>query len=332
MSERQLPESDRIYILFYHFCLLNYINGRNKHVPRLVRESPLALDGQSFRVLVWDHNLVDMWYMDHDGRRRAFRGRGSQWHCHPDTELTVITRGSGVLAVGDHIGRFQAPDCLLLAGHVPHVWTSRDETAGISLQFRIDDATGIGTLPECQALQPVWKRAQHGLRLQGTTADTLRDQLTGLTRGSALRRLGLAIGVLDTLRSAKSRDVRQLSTTPLLIEDVAPARNGMERVVAYLMEHSSDDVRLATAVRLSGRSQATFCRQFVKLTGRTFVSYLTALRLQEVQRALLETDRRVTDIAFSAGFTGLPHFYTVFRRATGCNPLAFRRNGSRIGK
>lgn len=294
-------------------------------MPRLLRESPPALDGQSFRVLIWDRDLVDMWYLDHDGRRRAFRGRGSQWHCHPDTELTAITRGSGVLAVGDHIGRFLAPDCLLMAGHVPHVWTSRRETAGISLQFCTDDATGIGSLPECQALHSVWKRARHGLRLTGATAHTVCVQLMELTRGSALRRLGLAIGILDTLRSAKPRDLQQLSTTPLLIEDVAPAGNGMERVVAYLMEHSSDDVRLATAVRLSGRSQATFGRQFLKLTGRTFVSYLTALRLQEVQRALLETDRSVTDIAFGAGFTGLPHFYTVFRRATGCNPLTFRR-------
>jgi hypothetical protein len=50
-------------------------------------EFPASHAGQSLRVLLWERDLVDMWMLDDLGVRVPFRGKGSVWHAHADTEL-----------------------------------------------------------------------------------------------------------------------------------------------------------------------------------------------------------------------------------------------------
>ena len=289
-----------------------------------LQEQIPALAGQSLRVLVWDRDLVDMWHLDQDGKRQPYRGAGSTWHRHPELELTFISRGEGLLHVGDHVGRFAAPDCLLLGPRLPHVWKAEGATAGISVQFRLDPTTGIGALAESAGLARLWSRSRYGLRFAGSTAKRLQELLTGLERRSALSRLSRFLALLEVLRGAGG-DARQLSAEPLLDEEPDARSEAMGRVLDHLMEHSDEEISLGDAVRLSGCSQATFCRRFVRLTGRTFGQYLTAVRIQEARTALAQGGRSVTDIAFGTGFTSLTSFHAAFRRAVGCTPLAYRR-------
>nr|MBA3685893.1 AraC family ligand binding domain-containing protein [Planctomycetota bacterium] len=176
-----------------------------------LRELAPALAGQSLRVLVWDRDLVDMWSLDAAGQRTPYRGQGSNWHVHADLELTTITAGSGVLYVGDHIGRFAAPDCILLGADVPHVWKSDGAMAGVALQFRPDATPGLASLPECAALERLWAAAGFGLRWQGATAATLRAQVLELEGRSALERLGRFIAIAATMLAGVADDAQQLS-------------------------------------------------------------------------------------------------------------------------
>lgn len=297
-------------------------------------QSPLeevtqAQAGQSLRVLVWERDLVDMWCLDHDGRRAPYRGKGSQWHFHPELELTLITRGHGMLYVGDHIGRFSAPDCILLGSRVPHVWKSHGAMAGVSLQFGGDPAAGLAALPELEPLARLWSRARFGVRWRGETAARLGADLARLEGLAPLPRLARFLAMLETMRAAPRSHGRQLSERALAQEERRHPGDAMRRVLDHIIGHFRDELRLADLVRMSGRSQATFCRHFSALTGRTFTTYVNAIRIQEVRRALLETRRSVTDIAFGSGFSNLSHFHAVFRRTTGCTPRDFRLRAER---
>jgi AraC-like DNA-binding protein len=292
-----------------------------------VFEQAPALVGQSLRVLVWDRDLVDMWCLDADGKRVPFRGRGSTWHVHPDCELTVLTHGDGVLAVGDHIGRFQSPDCIVLGAEVPHVWTADSAMAGISLQFRLDAGGGLQGVPECTNLGALWQRAQFGLRCQGLTAITVHRQLARLEGRAALQRLAIFMEVLALLGERHLEDAQPLSRSIATHGVVERHGAAMAAVVDHILREYRDEIRLDTVVAMSDMSQATFCRHFQALTGKTFVAYLNAVRIQDVRRALLETSRSVTDIAFAAGFNNLSHFHVIFRRLVGCTPRAFRAQG-----
>nr|MBA3710152.1 helix-turn-helix transcriptional regulator [Planctomycetota bacterium] len=167
--------------------------------------------------------------------------------------------------------------------------------------------------------------ARFGLRWLGPTAERLRGQLLQLERQPSLARLAQFVAIVDTMRSAADADALRLSESILSDDDVDRHGDAMHRVLGHIMDHHRDEIRLATLVRMSERSQATFCRHFSAMTGKTVSAYVTAIRLQEVRRALLETDRSITDIALGAGFNSLTNFYAVFRRVVGCTPLAFRR-------
>jgi AraC-like DNA-binding protein len=292
-------------------------------VPHPLRERAPVLDDQSLRVLVWDRDLVDMWCLDGAGGRRPYRGKGSLWHVHPEVELTVITHGSGLLYVGDHIGRFTAPDCLLLGADVPHVWKADGPTAGVSVQFRGDGA--LAALPEFSQLAPLWSRARYGLRWRGRSAERLRDELPRLEQRPSFERLARFLAIIDALRRAPKGDASRLSAGVIAAGERDRSGAAMHRVLSFIMDRYRERISLDTVVRMSGRSQATFCRHFSRLTGKTFRAYVNAIRIQEVRRALAESDRGVTDIALAAGFDSLTNFYAVFRAAVGCSPRAFRR-------
>lgn len=290
-----------------------------------ITETPEALTGQSLRVLVWDADLVDMWCLDHVGARIPYQGKGSQWHVHSELELTVITRGEGVLYVGDHIGRFTAPDCILLGSRVPHVWKSHAAISGVSIQFSLDQHQGLTNLPELDALTGLWTRAHHGIRWLNDSAARVGSGLAALEGASSLSRLKRFLELVDIMNAAPRRDAQQLSSRVLVQAERRRPSDAMSRVLDHLIDHFREDLRLADLVRMSGRSQATFCRQFAALTGRTCTASLNAIRIQDVRRALAESRRSITDIAFDAGFNNLSHFHAVFRRAVGCTPLEFRR-------
>lgn len=298
-----------------------------------------AVAGQSLRVLVWDRDLVDMWCLDADGARVPFRGQGSTWHCHGELELTFLTRGDGVLAVGDHLGRFGAPDAVLIGCDVPHVWRCRGRSVGIALQFRIgtDRTTGdasrqpsLAGLPELAGPDRLWQRAGHGLRWRGTTAEVLLTMARSLEGTPALGRLATFLTMVGAMRAGLARDALPLSEQVLATTPSAQG-DGMRRVLDHLLRRYRDDLRLGDAVRLSGMSQATFCRRFAAATGRTFTAYVTALRLHDVRRALADSDRPITDAAFAAGFNNLSHFHAVFRREVGCTPREYRRRMGEVG-
>lgn len=287
-------------------------------------------EGQSLRVLLWDRDLVDMSTLDAAGRKEPFKGKGSTWHVHDDWELTLILGGEGIVAVGDAISRFTAPDLILLGPQVPHVWRSDGLIHGVSLQFHLDAQQGrggLGGFGESAALEALAQQARFGVRWHGAAAADLREQIIALTHQPALRRLSAFLAILATMAETCASDGTTLSGSIVGSRAIARRNPGMGRVIDHILRHFRDEITLAEVVRLSGVSQATFCRHFPRITGRTFVAYLTALRLQEAQRALLATDDDVTAIAYAAGFGNLAHFHATFRAAVGCTPLTYRRRG-----
>ena len=288
-----------------------------------INEFPATQSGQSLRVLLWDKDLVDMWVLDDVGQRIPFRGKGSIWHAHVDCELTCITSGAGILQVGDHSGNFSAPDCLLLGAEVPHVWRARGDSAGVSLQFRSD--APFLSAPELSPLVRLWAHARHGLRWRGATAEYLRRELPEFVGLSATVRLGKFMAVLDALQRGQTDDAMPLSTQVHSAAAIGEQDRAMGRVLDHLMAHFTEDIQLKTVIRMSGHAPATFARRFTRLTGTTVIAYLNALRIQEAQRALLDSDRAITDIAFSTGFNNLAHFNEIFKRRSGCSPSAYRQ-------
>lgn len=82
----------------------------------------------------------------------------------------------------------------------------------------------------------------------------------------------------------------------------------------YLWEHYSEPITVSHAASIVGMSKFRFMRFFKKATGRTFVSYLTELRLSNAYRLLVETDRTIAEVAANVGFIDQSYFDRRFRQ------------------
>jgi AraC-like DNA-binding protein len=79
--------------------------------------------------------------------------------------------------------------------------------------------------------------------------------------------------------------------------------------------------------RVASVSEAHFIRTFRATFGETPHRYLQRRRVERAMALLRVTDRSVTDVCFSVGFTSLGTFSRTFRAIVGESPSAHRRRG-----
>lgn len=152
---------------------------------------------------------------------------------------------------------------------------------------------------------------------------------------AACRGLGRA---MEGFRPAEGLLLDDLATTigvelgRLLVHDdplacLADARGRLRnaRILDYIEEHLGEQIRLDTLATLAGLSRSHFVREFRALTGLSPHAYVTARRIGRAKPMLADARVPLADIAFGLGFSSHSHFTTVFTRATGTTPMAFRK-------
>lgn len=77
--------------------------------------------------------------------------------------------------------------------------------------------------------------------------------------------------------------------------------------------------------RSSGRSKAHLARACRRYYGATLTELLQRARVTRAKRLLLGGDMKITAVASETGFRNVGHFYTVFKRITGCTPREWQR-------
>ena len=210
---------------------------------------------------------------------------------------------------------------------LPHTWDSdparRGPNEAVFCQFS-PDFLGPEFLaaPELLPVRRLLERSARGLRFTGRTQREVAERMDGMERLEGPGRLIALLHVLAAL--ARSRDARPLSSRAFAPSTRRGDAERIDRVCRHLTEHYTDRVPLAEAARVAHLSIPAFSRFFKVRTGRTLVAYLNELRVGRACRALIETDRPVSDIAFDSGFNNLSNFNRRFRDAKGLSPRAFR--------
>ncbi len=98
----------------------------------------------------------------------------------------------------------------------------------------------------------------------------------------------------------------------------------VQKVETFLAQCQSNHVSLREVAMRVNLSPCHFCAVFKKQTGVTFSQYRTRQRLEKARDLLADAERRVSDVAFEAGFESIPYFNRAFRRQFGCSPSQFR--------
>lgn len=99
----------------------------------------------------------------------------------------------------------------------------------------------------------------------------------------------------------------------------------IKKVREYIQANLQKEITLESAAQIVGMSPPSFSRFFKTSTGENFSSFLTETRLGHASRALVDTNKNISEIAFDSGFNNLSNFNRVFHARRGMTPKEFRQ-------
>jgi len=284
---------------------------------------------ECLRLLRWQGNARSLQSLEAGGRRTAVTGVGGRWHSHAEMEFTLFQRGSGTRYVGDHVGAFGEWDCVLLGSQLPHCWMEQGRTDGHVLQFHLPSGHPLRRLGGEREVQRLFATAERGISFKPATARTAFVLLERMAASSKLARAGLLLELLALLHDAPKKQTVTLSRTRFFNDADSATRSRIEAVVQWVLEQFTEPLMLDEAVKRSAMSRATFCRQFLKHTGKTFIAFVTDARLAHAHQLLTQNHQSVTEIAYASGFGSLTRFNASFREKFDLAPRELRGSNSR---
>lgn len=256
-----------------------------------------------------------------------------KWHFHPELELNHIVESRGTRFVGDSIEEFEEGDLTFLGSNLPHVWKNDTAyfTPGSSLRAKakviqfLPDCFGIDflKLKEMENIRRLFEKAKRGIRVIGKTKEKvlfLMDQL--IQHQSGVQRIGLFLSILETL--AESEEVIFLSSEGFLDSYHRFDTDTINRVYEFTLSQFNRRILIEEAASLAHMSVANFCRYFKNRTQKTYVQFLTEVRIGYACRMLIENQKSIQQIAGDCGFHNLSNFNRAFKLLKNQNPTSYR--------
>ncbi len=103
------------------------------------------------------------------------------------------------------------------------------------------------------------------------------------------------------------------------------SRSKASEATEYIDQHfGRADLSLSQICKALAVSKSYFSSLFKEHTGKTFVEYLTALRMDHAKELLATTDLKGYEVANHVGFSDAHYFSLTFRKQVGCSPTEYR--------
>ncbi|WFR99037.1 AraC family transcriptional regulator [Rhizobium tumorigenes] len=262
--------------------------------------------------------------------KHGYPFRTVRWHYHPEYEIHLVVATSGQFYIGDHIGRFQPGQLIMTGPNLPQNWISEIApgeiipTRNLVIQFPeklIQDC--ITSLPEMEALGPLLKRSSRGLLFDPAAGAEVRPLMEHLIEAQGMKRLALFWEILDILARASEPEVLASLSYELDLPSINDC--GINRAIAHLRDHLTDDIDERELADLVGQSPSSFSRAFKRHTGTTLVRYKNQLRVDLACLMLLtQPEVKVAEVCFETGFSNISNFNRHFLKQKGMPPSQFR--------
>ncbi|TGV12111.1 AraC family transcriptional regulator [Mesorhizobium sp. M8A.F.Ca.ET.173.01.1.1] len=291
---------------------------RRKNTAAIPRTAP------SFEHIVTEASDSFLWRLD------DYPWERNVWNFHPEYEIHLLRKSSGVVLVGDHIGEFGPGYLTIVGGGLPHDWVTAVqpdeliEGRDIVLQFDPERLRGsAGLLPELRELEPFLERSLRGIVFHGRTALEGAALMERMGTVQGLARLCLFLELVDLL--ARTDEYELLSSPDFSPVLDAASLDIIQRTLTYLFQHFAEDLKLPDMADLAGMSESTFSRFFQKNTGNSFSDHLAKLRLWQACKLLADTDVPITEICFQVGYMNISNFNRAFLRKHKMTPSSYRK-------
>ncbi len=101
--------------------------------------------------------------------------------------------------------------------------------------------------------------------------------------------------------------------------------------INYMNKHFSEKITMESVAHLFHFNPSYFSVFFKKCTGKNFMDYLTAIRINTAKELLTNTDKKIYEIANGVGYGDEKYFTKIFRKYIGLTPGEFRKTNMNFG-
>ena len=253
----------------------------------------------------------------------------NKWHFHPELELTHIVKGRGTRFVGDNIEFFKDGDLILIGSNLPHVWKNQNKESELSVarvvqflpNFMGDD---ILKLVAFKNIQKLLIKSSFGLKIEGEVKVLILGFLNKLFKTEdPLERIILIIKMLDCLGT--SDETIPISKSLFLVELDKQNKDRLNRVIDYTITNFASKIMLEDVASISNMSVSNFCKFFKVRVKKTYVQYLTEVRIGMSCKMLIENQLSINRIAYDSGFVNISNFNRAFKLNKNMTPFSYRK-------
>lgn len=119
-----------------------------------------------------------------------------------------------------------------------------------------------------------------------------------------------------------------------VISDLKPAQDGCSNAVSAATEYIGlnyrEQIKAEDIISLVKYSQSHFMRLFKRETGYSITEYINHVRVEKACLDLMYSQKSLTEIAISNGFSTPQYFSKVFSGIMGIAPIQFRNNAKSL--
>lgn len=135
---------------------------------------------------------------------------------------------------------------------------------------------------------------------------------------------------IHSLSEIKKYVVRLLNEA-IELRDAESGRRYSDLIAAAKKEienhYMTEEISLNTVAISVGMSPSYFSSIFSKEAGKTFVEYLTEVRIEKAKEFLMCSSMKTSEIGYEVGYKDPHYFSYIYKKVQGCSPKEYRARG-----
>jgi AraC-like DNA-binding protein len=256
------------------------------------------------------------------------------WHFHSQYEIIYVRESVGLCFVGDHIEKYSAGDLILFGANLPHYMLSDDiymdgrhelRVRGTIIQFEKNFMSySIEHYPQFMQIKIFLEKSKRGVLFRQLNCTQIVNLINDFPKFKGFDQI---TNLLLLLQNMAIYSDSQLLTSPLYHEAFPTFGNGrIEKIISFINHNYTRNISLTEIASMAFMNPSAFCRYFKENTGKTYMQYITDMRIGYACKLLMLNNMSVFQICLECGFDSLSHFNRTFKQITQYTPTQYQQN------
>lgn len=247
-------------------------------------------------------------------------------HVHDFFEILYLFSGERCFFINDRIFKMTEGDLIIISPNVLHkaISDQSPDCEGILLYFQ--EGFLAPNHPLREALSQLFAIETISINLPLNERSLIEDLFFKMLQEDRNKNNGYQLalqGFLLQLLVLLGRHVR--SSNDSSFEHPSPMHEKISEIAQFINQNYPEPLSLTSLANRFFISPSYLSKVFKETTNFSFVEYLNNVRVKEAKRLLLESRKKVVEIAAEVGFGSVTHFGRVFKEITGNSPLFYRK-------